>query len=56
MSKLWFGQDLQPFPRNGEWNHRKHGGIQLNEKEQAAFIEKVKALAPKYRTKLLREA
>jgi quercetin dioxygenase-like cupin family protein len=28
----------------------------LNEKEQAAFIEKVKALAPKYRTELLREA
>lgn len=28
----------------------------LNEKEQAAFIEKVKALAPKYRTELLSEA
>ena len=28
----------------------------LNEKEQAAFIEKVKALAPKYRTELLGEA
>lgn len=28
----------------------------LNEREQAAFIEKVKALAPKYRTELLREA
>ena len=28
----------------------------LNEKEQAAFIEKVKELAPKYRTELLREA
>jgi quercetin dioxygenase-like cupin family protein len=28
----------------------------LNEKEQVAFIEKVKALAPKYRTELLREA
>jgi quercetin dioxygenase-like cupin family protein len=28
----------------------------LSEKEQAAFIEKVKALAPKYRTELLREA
>ena len=28
----------------------------LNENEQAAFIEKVKALAPKYRTELLREA
>src|SRR6202453_1951421 len=28
----------------------------LNEKEQAAFIEKVKALAPKYHTELLREA
>jgi mannose-6-phosphate isomerase-like protein (cupin superfamily) len=28
----------------------------LGEKEQAAFIEKVKALAPKYRTELLREA
>jgi quercetin dioxygenase-like cupin family protein len=28
----------------------------LNEKKQAAFIEKVKALAPKYRTELLREA
>jgi quercetin dioxygenase-like cupin family protein len=28
----------------------------LNEKEQAAIIEKVKALAPKYRTELLREA
>ena len=28
----------------------------LDEKEQAAFIEKVKALAPKYRTELLREA
>lgn len=27
----------------------------LSEKEQAAFIEKVKALAPKYRTELLRE-
>jgi quercetin dioxygenase-like cupin family protein len=29
---------------------------QLSEKEQAAFIEKVKALAPKYRTELLRQA
>jgi quercetin dioxygenase-like cupin family protein len=29
---------------------------QLDEKEQAAFIEKVKAAAPKYRTELLREA
>jgi quercetin dioxygenase-like cupin family protein len=29
---------------------------EMNEKEQAAFIEKVKALAPKYRTELLREA
>jgi quercetin dioxygenase-like cupin family protein len=28
----------------------------LDEGEQAAFIEKVKALAPKYRTELLREA
>jgi quercetin dioxygenase-like cupin family protein len=28
----------------------------LNENEQAAFIEKVKAIAPKYRTELLREA
>jgi quercetin dioxygenase-like cupin family protein len=28
----------------------------LDEKEQAAFIEKVKALAPEYRTELLREA
>ena len=28
----------------------------LAEKEQAAFIEKVKALAPEYRTELLREA
>lgn len=28
----------------------------LGEKEQAAFIEKVKAIAPKYRTELLREA
>jgi uncharacterized cupin superfamily protein len=28
----------------------------LNEDAQAAFIEKVKALAPKYRTELLREA
>jgi len=28
----------------------------LDEKEQAVFIEKVKALAPKYRTRLLREA
>ncbi len=28
----------------------------LSEKEQAAFIEKAKALAPKYRTELLREA
>ena len=28
----------------------------LDEKEQAAFIEKVKAIAPKYRTELLREA
>lgn len=28
----------------------------LNEKEKAAFIEKVQALAPKYRTELLREA
>ncbi|HTF42279.1 MAG TPA: cupin domain-containing protein, partial [Terriglobales bacterium] len=28
----------------------------LPEKDQAAFIEKVKALAPKYRTELLREA
>jgi quercetin dioxygenase-like cupin family protein len=29
---------------------------ELSEKEQAAFIEKVKALAPKYRTELLRRA
>jgi quercetin dioxygenase-like cupin family protein len=29
---------------------------ELSEKEQAAFIEKVKALAPKYRTELLRQA
>ena len=28
----------------------------LNEKEEATFIEKVKILAPKYRTELLREA
>ena len=28
----------------------------LSEKDQAAFIQKVKALAPKYRTELLREA
>jgi quercetin dioxygenase-like cupin family protein len=28
----------------------------LSEKEQASFIEKVEALAPKYRTELLREA
>ena len=28
----------------------------LDEKEEAAFIEKVKALAPKYRTELLKEA
>ena len=28
----------------------------LDQKEQAAFIEKVKALAPKYRTELLKEA
>jgi quercetin dioxygenase-like cupin family protein len=28
----------------------------LSEKEQAAFIERVKAVAPKYRTELLREA
>ena len=28
----------------------------LGKDEQAAFIEKVKALAPKYRTELLREA
>jgi len=28
----------------------------LNPKEQAAFIDKVKALAPRYRTELLREA
>jgi uncharacterized cupin superfamily protein len=28
----------------------------LNEKEEAAFIEKVKVLAPRYRTELLREA
>jgi uncharacterized cupin superfamily protein len=28
----------------------------LDEKEQAAFIEKVKAIAPRYRTELLREA
>jgi quercetin dioxygenase-like cupin family protein len=28
----------------------------LDESEQAAFIEKVKSLAPKYRTELLREA
>jgi len=29
---------------------------ELDEKEQAAFIEKMKSLAPKYRTELLREA
>jgi quercetin dioxygenase-like cupin family protein len=29
---------------------------QLTESEQAKFVEKVKALAPKYRTELLREA
>jgi len=28
----------------------------LNENEQAAFIEKVKAITPKYRTELLRNA
>ena len=28
----------------------------LNEKEQAAFIEKAKALAPKYRTELLKNS
>jgi uncharacterized cupin superfamily protein len=28
----------------------------LSEKDEAAFIEKVKALAPKYRTELLKEA
>jgi uncharacterized cupin superfamily protein len=28
----------------------------LDEQQQAAFIEKVKALAPKYRTELLKEA
>jgi hypothetical protein len=28
----------------------------LSEKDQAAFIQKVKALAPKYRTELLRKA
>ena len=28
----------------------------LDAREQAAFMEKVKALAPKYRTELLREA
>jgi len=28
----------------------------LDEEEPAAFIEKVKALAPNYRTELLREA
>jgi hypothetical protein len=28
----------------------------LDEKEQAGLIDKVKALAPKYRTELLREA
>jgi uncharacterized cupin superfamily protein len=28
----------------------------LSEMEQASFIEKVRALAPKYRTELLREA
>ena len=28
----------------------------LSEKDQATFIKKVKALAPKYRTELLREA
>ena len=28
----------------------------LDEKEQAAFIQKVKALAPKYRTEMLTEA
>jgi uncharacterized cupin superfamily protein len=28
----------------------------LNENEQATFIQKVKALAPRYRTELLREA
>jgi len=35
---------------------RKTPPPKLDEKEQAAFIEKVKALAPKYRTELLREA
>jgi hypothetical protein len=29
---------------------------ELDEKERAAFIEKVKTLNPKYRTELLREA
>jgi hypothetical protein len=28
----------------------------LDEKQRAAFLEKVKALVPKYRTELLREA
>jgi hypothetical protein len=35
---------------------RKTRPPKLDEKEQAAFIEKVKALAPKYRTELLRQA
>jgi len=35
---------------------RKTPPPKLDEKEQAAFIEKVKALATKYRTELLREA
>jgi hypothetical protein len=44
---------------HGGWSAGRHAHDalpNLNEQEQAAFIEKVKALAPQYRTELLREA
>ena len=40
----------------GAGGHAHAPPPKLDEKEQAAFIEKVKALGPKYRTELLREA
>jgi len=43
----------------GSWSTGRkshHSPPKLSPTEQVAFIEKVKALAPKYRTELLREA
>jgi hypothetical protein len=44
---------------HGSWGsgrHAHHAPAEAGRKEEAAFIEKVKALTPKYWTELLRHA